>query len=200
MIAATTTLAVFCLLLGLFPGVILPTLVGLAPGGAETAGLFAGDRVDSLLPWNLGVSLSGTGGLPTLFLALFLAALVGLLVLLRGRRRAPAAPVWTCGQRVERPLLWTSAAFTMSLRLALKGLLRPERTVGLEESGGVAQRLDYRSTVPHLFDRLLYRPAIRWSLAAATFARRLQSGSLRTYMAYLLALVIGVLAVAWLWS
>ena len=148
----------------------------------------------------MGVALPGTGRLPTFGLGLLLLVLVGVLAVARGRRRAPAAPVWACGQRVEPALLWTSAGFTKPLRLVLEAVLRPERTVTLTEVNGVPQRLTYRGAVPHLFDTLLYRPVVRWALALAAIARRLQSGSLRAYMAYLLALVIVVLALAWLWG
>jgi hydrogenase-4 component B len=200
MVAATTTLAGLCVGLGLLPGLLLPSLARLAPTGEAATGLFAGAGRAAILPWNLGLTLPGTGGLPTLGLGLLLVGLVAVLALARGRRRAAVAPVWTCGQRVEPPLLWTSAGFTKPLRLVLEAVLRPERTVDLTETNGVVQRLTYRGSVPHLFDTLLYRPALRWALAGAAYARRLQSGSLRVYMAYLLALVIGVLAVAWLWG
>jgi hydrogenase-4 component B len=200
MVAATTVLAILCLLLGLLPGLIMPSLLGLLPGGVDASGLLGDEVVASALPWKVGLPLAGTGGLPTLSLALLLAVLVGLLTLLRGRRRAASAPVWTCGQRVEPSLLWTSTGFTMSLRLVLRKLLRSKRTLNIEETAGVAQRLVYRGVVPHLFDRILYRPVLRWALAAAAYARRLQSGSLQVYVAYLLALVIVVLALAWLWG
>lgn len=200
MIVATTTLAGLCVALGLVPSLLLPSLAGLAPTGEAAARLFADAGHAALLPWNLGVSLPGTGGLPTFGLGLLLFGLVAVLALARGRRRAAAAPVWACGQRVEPALLWSSAGFTKPLRLVLEALLRPERTVSLTETNGVLQRLTYRGAVPHLFDTLLYRPAVRSALAAATIARRLQSGSLQAYVAYLLALVIGALAVAWLWG
>jgi hydrogenase-4 component B len=58
----------------------------------------------------------------------------------------------------------------------------------------VPQRLTYDGHVPHLFDTKVYRPLVRWALANAARARRLQSGSVRTYMAYLLALVLVLLA------
>ena len=40
----------------------------------------------------------------------------------------------------------------------------------------------------------LYEPAIRTGLRGAAFARRLQTGNVRTYALYLLALVLGLLA------
>jgi len=50
--------------------------------------------------------------------------------------------------------------------------------------------------VPHLIDDHLYGPVERVSLAAATHARRLQTGSLGTYVVYLGGLVFVLLAAA----
>jgi hypothetical protein len=43
-------------------------------------------------------------------------------------------------------------------------------------------------------DRLLYAPATRLALAAAALVRRTQSGSLSTYLLYMLAVLLLVLA------
>jgi hydrogenase-4 component B len=50
--------------------------------------------------------------------------------------------------------------------------------------------------VPHVFDTHLYEPVARGAGRAAGRIRRLQSGSLRAYLLYLLALVVAVLALA----
>ncbi len=50
--------------------------------------------------------------------------------------------------------------------------------------------------MPHLIDDRVYRPLVRLSLASAGHARRLQSGSLGTYVVYLIALVLVLLAAA----
>ena len=125
----------------------------------------------SLLPWKVGVALPGTGGLPTLGSGpARCSSSWPCWRVARGRRRAPAAPVWTCGQRVEPALLWTSAGFTKPLRLVLEAILRPERAV-TPRRGRTAccRRLTYRGSVPHLFDTLLYRPVVRWALALAAY-------------------------------
>ncbi len=68
----------------------------------------------------------------------------------------------------------------------LEGVLRPRREIdGLRERG-LVQSVRYRGEVPHLFDTALYGPAQRGALAGARFARRIQSGSVRAYAAYLL--------------
>jgi hypothetical protein len=50
--------------------------------------------------------------------------------------------------------------------------------------------------VPQLIDERLYAPAARSALVAARHARRLQTGRLGTYVGYLIALVLVLLAAA----
>jgi hypothetical protein len=62
--------------------------------------------------------------------------------------------------------------------------------------GALVRSIEYRSVTPHLFDTLIFGPLERIALRGAHVARRLQSGSLRGYVAYLLVLVLGLLAAA----
>jgi hypothetical protein len=80
------------------------------------------------------------------------------------------------------------------LRLVLEGVLRPRRSITMLRSGGTLERITYSGEVPSLVDTLLYEPTVRVALRGAAFARRLQTGNVRTYVAYLLALVVAVLA------
>ena len=127
---------------------------------------------------------------------IFLVLLAGsvLLVAARGRRRAAPAPSWACGQPVGPELSWTSAGFTKPLRLVLEAVLRPTRDVSQSVPGGVLQEVRYEGHVPHLFDTHVNRPVTSVGLWAAARARRVQSGSLTAYVAYLVALVIALLA------
>ena len=181
--AGMLALAAMCVAIGLVPGLIVPTLAGLAPGAS-----------DDVLARQAGLDVPGTGSLPALALAVGLLALTAGLVRARGRRRAAPAPTWTCGQPVVPALAWTSAGFTKPLRLVLESLLRPDRELEVVESGGLVQRVSYASHVPSLADTLLYEPAIRAGTRGAAIVRRLQTGNVRTYALYLLALVLGLLA------
>jgi hydrogenase-4 component B len=183
MVGALVFLALACVVLGVLPGLLFGFLVGLAPWPAAA-------------PTSVGLDLPGTGSLPTLGIALVLVALTATLALARGRRSAAAAPTWVCGQPVENRLAWTSAGFTKPLRLVLETILRPEREIAVRTEGGVVQGVSYSGHVPHLIDERLYRPVVRVSLAAATHARRLQSGSLGLYTVYLIGLVLVLLAAA----
>lgn len=181
--AGVVALAGACVLLGIAPGLLFGSLVGLAP--------WAGDA-----PTTVGLDLPSTGDFRSGGVALALAALVGALALLRGRRVAVAAPTWACGQLVERQLDWTSAGFTKPLRLVLEDVLRPEREVVVQTEGGVVREVTYEGRVPHHFEERLYRPVTAFAMGGAHHARRLQSGRLGVYVAYLLGLVLVVLAAA----
>ncbi len=177
-------LAALCVGLGVLPGLIVPRLAGLIGGPA---------------PLTEGLTLAppGTGGLPTPALAVALLLAVAVLLALRRRRPTAApAPTWACGQTLEPRLLWTSSAFTKPLRLTWETVLRPRREVTRLSDRGVVQSVTYRGQVPHLFDTLLYAPALRAALAFAAHARRLQSGHLRTYGTYLGGVLIVLLLLA----
>jgi len=167
------------------PGLVVPTLTGLAPGVHGT-----------VLARHAGLVLPGTGSFPSLALGLALAVLTTALIGVRGKRRAARSPTWVCGQPVAGALGWTSAGFTKPLRLVLEALLRPHRAIEVERDGGMVQSITYTGHVPSLLDAALYEPAVRAGLRAAAVARRLQSGNVRTYAAYLLGLVIGLLVLA----
>ena len=122
---------------------------------------------------------------------IFLVLLAGtaLLAVARGRRRAATGAELglRAARRARAP--WTSAGFTKPLRLVLEAVLRPTRDISQSVRGGVLQEVRYEGHVPHLFDTHLNRPITRVGLWAAARARRLQSGSLTAYVAYLVALV-----------
>jgi hydrogenase-4 component B len=181
--AAVVGLAAGCVVLGLAPGLLFGSLVGLAPWADDT-------------PTTVGLELPGTGSLPTGGIALVLVAVAVMLVALRGRRVAAPAPTWACGQLVERSLDWTSAGFTKPLRLVLENVLRPEREIAVRAEGGIVQEITYEGRVPHLFEDRLYRPVTALAMWGAHHARRTQSGRLGTYVGYLIALVLVVLAAA----
>jgi hydrogenase-4 component B len=181
--AAVFALAGTCVALGVVPGLLVAPLARLAPWRVPAHATFA-------------LHLPGTGSLPTVGIALVLGLLAPLLFVARGKRAAATAPTWACGQLVQPQLAWTSAGFTKPLRLVLEAVLRPQREIAVRASGGVVQEVSYSGRVPHLIDERLYAPVVRSALVTARHARRLQTGRLGTYVGYLIALVLVLLAAA----
>jgi hydrogenase-4 component B len=183
MSAPTAFLAAACVVLGAGAGVVVPALARLAPTPAA-------------LGTGASLHIAGTGMLPALPLLVVLVVLVFVFATMRRASPAVAAPTWISGQPQDDRLAWSSAGFTKPLRLVLEPLLRPERAVTTVSNGALVRSIEYRSVTPHLFDTLIFGPLERVSLRGAHVARRLQSGSLRMYVAYLLVLVLGLLAAA----
>jgi hypothetical protein len=181
--ASVLALAAGCVVLGIVPGFLFASLAGLAPWPVSA-------------PSAAGLPLPSTGSLPTPGIAIALVALTAGFGLLRGQRRAAPTPSWSCGQLLEPQLRWTSAGFTKPLRLVLEVVLRPQREIAVVNLGGVTQELSYRGHVPHLIEERLYTPLARRSLELARQARRLQSGRLGAYVAYLIVLVVVLLLAA----
>jgi len=75
----------------------------------------------------------------------------------------------------------------------LEAVLRPQREIETTTSGGVVQEVSYAGRVPHLIDVHIYRPVTDGALLVASWARRLQSGRLGVYVAYLISLVLVLL-------
>jgi NADH:ubiquinone oxidoreductase subunit 5 (subunit L)/multisubunit Na+/H+ antiporter MnhA subunit len=172
-----------CVLLALLAGVLLPVLARLAPAAVAIDG-------------GAAIDLPSTGGLRPIALVLAVTVVAAIVWRLAagGARRTHPTPAWTSGQSVRPAQAWTSAGFTKPLRLVLEVLYRPERESDVVVRDGVVQEVSYRAEVPHLFDTLLYGPLYRGALRAAAVLRRLQSGDLRWYLAYLAALVVVLLA------
>jgi hydrogenase-4 component B len=181
MVGGMAVLAGLCVAIGAVPGLVVPTLAALTPGAHGPQ-----------LARHAGLVVPGTS-LPTLALVVWLVGLNAALLAIRGRRRAATAPSWACGQPVVPALAWTSAGFTKPLRLVLEGVFRPRREVEVVRADGMVRQITYSGEVPSLLDTLLVEPAVRAGLRGAAIARRLQTGNVRTYALYLLALVIGLL-------
>ena len=175
--SAVVFLALACVVLGLVPGLLFGVLAGLAPWASDA-------------PTTAGLHLPGTGSLPTVGIAIALVGLTGVVRLAARQAGAPRrhrpgpADRSSAGSSTGRARDSPSRCGSCSSRFSVPSA-RPSVTV----EGGVVQSVSYSGRVPHLIDERVYRPIARLSLGGARHARRLQSGSIGTYAAYLIALV-----------
>ena len=195
MLAPQLFLAVACLALGLFPGLVVNVLAGVSaalPGigpevaltGAATGVSIGVPAFDQLSPLLL---------VPAGVLALGLAAAIGL-VAARDRRLTPA---WGCGGELSAETEYTATAFAKPLVMVFRDIYRPTRDVtAVETTRYFASEVRYRSEIGAPFERHVYGPAMRAVLAAAGRLRIIQAGSLHAYLAYVL--VLGVMLLWWL--
>jgi formate hydrogenlyase subunit 3/multisubunit Na+/H+ antiporter MnhD subunit len=137
--------------------------------------------------------------MPTMFCAVF----AGALVLSRGRylrvRRVPAWHSATSG--VVGPSSYSAFGFANPLRHVLGNILGTRREVEADTSGGSAttpgqnSHVETRSWVVEPIETYLYRPLRSLALGVARIAKRMQSGRLNAYVAYMLIALLAALAI-----
>jgi hypothetical protein len=71
----------------------------------------------------------------------------------------------------------------------------PDSSAATDGADAVAPHVGYASDVIEVVEQYLYRPLLRPLAAAGRAARRLQSGRLDAYLAYMLIALVAVLAV-----
>lgn len=185
-------LAALCIGVGLWPGVIVRTidtvlvsLPGLrVPAGAQPAALTLAPGpagFDHVTPMALALTLAA-GALAAAFLA---AARVA------GRR----VPTWGCGGVLGPGTEYTATAFSKPLMMIFRAVLRPTREVEAlaDVSPYFPREVRYRTAMEPVFERYLYGPLTNGIVGVADRLKVLQAGSLHAYLAYVLALGVGLL-------
>jgi hydrogenase-4 component B len=134
-------------------------------------------------------------------LALALAAGVGLAAL-AGRRAQGAlrrAPTWGCGGELDAQTEYTATAFTKPLMMIFRSIYRPTREVAAVAEGSpyFPREVRFRAEIEPTFERFFYRPLTRSVVYVAERMKILQAGSLHAYLAYVIALVVGLVLVVW---
>ncbi len=190
-------LAALCVGLGLVPGVVLGPLervagatLGLVPGAGAASAL----RLS--LPWET------TGISPAVFGVVALLGVLGASGLLaatsRRRPRAAVGEPWACGGALGVDAQYSATAYAKPFRQVFGVLYQPVRAV--ETHSAVHPffrvRVVYEGSITPVFDRYLYAPVLGALLVLARHARRVQSGSLRLYLGYVLVTLVLLLAFA----
>jgi hydrogenase-4 component B len=199
MLLPQAMLAGLCVVLGLFPGVVLHVLgrvltslprlqpeAGTASGGLGMAS--GGGAFDHVVPLMFAVVLAcGTA------LAGALAVRAGCAV----RRE----PTWGCGGEVSAKTEYTATAFSKPLMMIFRAVYRPTRQV--ESLAGVSpyfpHEVRYHAEIEPTFERYVYAPLVRAVLRVANAMKVVQAGSLHAYLAYVIALVVWLVLRVW-WS
>jgi hydrogenase-4 component B len=197
MLGPQAFLALLCLALGIFPGLVLRNLQGVlasipgvsAPAGlvqnelAIASGLAAFDRV---VPIGLALTLAGGVGLAAL-------------VTRRAVRAVRRAPTWGCGGVLTARNEYTATAFSKPLMMVFSAIYRPTREVeGVSRvSPYFLDEVRYRAEIEPTFERYFYAPLARAVIGVARGLRRVQAGSLHAYLGYVIVLVVSLVILVW---
>lgn len=186
-------LAGLCLGLGLVPALVAGPLSAVAATVLRLPAVGAGLPVGTILlslPW-------GGARLAPLAFGVFglVAVLASLAAVASGRRSRPAPEVrtpWACGGQLVAQNQYSATAYAKPLRQVFGVIYRPVRSVRVETAVHpfFQTRIAYEGGITHVFDRYVYEPLLAGVVALAQRGRRLQSGSLRGYLGYILITLV----------
>jgi hydrogenase-4 component B len=197
MLAPQALLAALCVVLGLFPGVVLRVLgrvlmplPGLQPR-ADTA-------------WD-GLGMASGGGtfdhvVPVVFAAALVCGIALVAVLAaRSGFAARRVPTWGCGGELSAQTEYTATAFSKPLMMIFRAVYRPTRQVEslADVSPYFPQEVRYHSEIEPTFERYVYRPLLRAVMRVANGLKVVQAGSLHAYLAYVIAMVVWLMLRVW---
>jgi hydrogenase-4 component B len=152
-----------------------------------------------------GLTLHVSDGFASISTAAVAVALVGavavpLLVLtLAGARLRPRRyETWACGRLLQTPRMeYTATAFANPFTRVFDFFYRPVKRLEIDahpDSRFFVSRMEYANTMRFIVDDWLYSPLERALRTAARAAVRIQSGSPNAYLAYVLAVLLVLLA------
>jgi formate hydrogenlyase subunit 3/multisubunit Na+/H+ antiporter MnhD subunit len=125
------------------------------------------------------------------------ALTVAMIVKLTRPRPVRRAAPWVCGTSLPPALTqYTPAGYSNPIRVVLRSFYGFRRSVVPTTDGDSAppNRYDLQTTMVALIEDHVYRPLTTTTLAVTAFGRKLQSGRLSSYLAYLLIVLLIVLA------
>jgi hydrogenase-4 component B len=112
------------------------------------------------------------------------------------RRRVPA---WGCGGELTARTEYTGTAFSKPLMMVFQAIYRPARHVDAlaDVSPYFPREVRYHAEIEPTFERYVYDPVMAAVWSIADKLKVLQAGSLHAYLAYVIALVIGLVLMVW---
>jgi hydrogenase-4 component B len=189
-------LAAACIVFGLAPFAVVPRL------GRALAGLDGLPAVAPVFSFNLSLQTAGSFAQmsPTLIgggLLLLLGLVPFVLALLGVNRRLRVSDSWGCGRIGQTPRMeYTATAFAEPLRRVFVELYRPTKELTIDfhpHSKYFVQSIEYKSEIRSWFEEYLYDPLLQAAQWVSFQVRRLQSGSLHGYVAYLFIVLVVML-------
>ena len=174
-----TMLAAACLLIGIFPGVLLPPLASLTQ--VLIAGAGVPDETLSIariVPWIAAIILGVTGAISLV------------------KRREREVRTWACGLPALTPRMqYTSTMFSKPIRFVFSSVYKPDRKIDRlpADQPYFPSTIKYRSVRTTSYERALYRPFVEMILSVAHQLRRMQTGNIQVYLLYIFLTIVSLL-------
>jgi hydrogenase-4 component B len=116
-----------------------------------------------------------------------------------GALRKRVAMTWACGlQEIEPRMQYTATGFSKPIRMIFSNIYRARHEIEISEetSPYFQPNITYELKTESVFLKYLYEPAYRFLIAAAMLVRRIQTGHIQTYLAYIFITLVLLLLFA----
>lgn len=146
--------------------------------------------------WGLAWAGSGAkAGFNPVLLLLLLAVVGGALYLATAGVCQRQSVTWNCGTYPTERQQYSATGFSKPVRRAFDYLLKPKRQVSYmrKDNAYFGRQLSYKLEIPDMITEKLYLPLQKHFVSVSAFLRRLQQGSVRLYVSYVMAAMIIVL-------
>lgn len=198
MLAGMGLSSCFCLILGILPSVALRLL---SPVSVELTG--------HSIPLNSAMNglfltgpKTGLGGMiPFIVFGLLLVLTVSAVLLagfLGGKTRTRVDETWTCGETLTAKMEYTGTSFAQPFEVIFKTILMPHQK--MENYFNVAPYfggiINFKSNIKPQVETYLYKPIMNLFLWLSHKVRKIQSGSIHTYLSYIFVTLVILLIFA----
>jgi hydrogenase-4 component B len=199
MLVAMGMLALMCVVLGVAPGFVISVLdplvsATLGAGGAAQVVSNGGVLfVHESAPASVAPSV-----LAGLLVVLALLPIAGGF-LFSGRLRKRAAMTWACGlDNIEPQMQYTATGFSKPIRMIFSNIFRATHEIEISEDSSpyFHPRVTYELKTESVFLKYAYEPVHGFVLRVARAFRRIQTGHLQTYLAYIFITLVILLLFA----
>ena len=177
---------------------VLVVACGLYPLPVVRAAMLALGMPVALDAFGMNLAWAGVGTAvcykPLLLLALLLV--LGAVLWLAVRNCFVVEDVtWNCGTYPTQRQQYSATGFSKPVRRAFDYLLKPKRQVTYmrKEHAYFGRQLSYKLEIPDMITEKLYQPLQKHFVSVSNFLRRLQQGSVRLYVAYVMVAMMLVL-------
>ena len=130
-----------------------------------------------------------------LLIAAVVIAIFAWFIIYRGHVFVKHDVIWNCGTEPTLRQQYSGTGFSKPIRRAFDFLLKPRREVVFlqKENKYFGRSMAYTLTIPDRFTEKLYIPLQHHLVKTASFLRRIQAGSVRIYIGYVMVAMVLVL-------
>ena len=130
-----------------------------------------------------------------LLIAAVVITIFAWLIIYRGQVFVKRDVIWNCGTEPTLRQQYSGTGFSKPIRRAFDFLLKPRREVVFlqKENKYFGRSMAYTLTIPDRFTEKLYIPLQHHLVKTASFLRRIQAGSVRIYIGYVMVAMVLVL-------